>query len=183
MKSQIDFDTTHNISVGKHFYQFYKSVEDFFQVMIPFFQAGLERGEAGLWIVSEKIGLDNARETASALLSNFNARLETGAFKLVRAEGWYLREGSFSEIQATINLKKHFEMIDARGFMGLRAAGDTAVIPASDRKAFNHYESNISGWLRNQSIVALCAYPILECTPSQTREILQFHDDVLVGKL
>jgi len=178
-----DFDSLHEILPGKHFYQFYKNSEDFFSVMIPFFRAGLEKGEACLWLVSQKNGLDNARATAEAMIPQFSHYVSTNQFQILSAEDWYLTEGSFDEMKAMNNALQYLETIQKKGFERLRGAGDGGVISRKDWPIVEAYEKKMGPWIKANHIVALCAYPILECTPSQTKGILDCHEDVLVGKI
>jgi hypothetical protein len=183
VNTEANFDTLHDICAGKHFYQFYKNIDDFLQVMIPFFQAGIEKREACLWIVSERIGLTAARDTAEALIPFFTAHLESGLFRLIAAEEWYLTEGAFDKEKAMASAADYLDQVLKTGFHRLRAAGDGAAIPRADWEKFQDYEREIAVWIKGQPVIALCAYPILECTPTQTKSILEAHDDVLVGHL
>ena len=151
--------------------------------MIPFFQAGLENKEACLWLVSEKNGLDFARATAEAMIPGFSSYVSTGQFQISSAEEWYLTNGSFDEAKAIQNAEEHLAKIQKQGFGRLRGAGDGGFVSRKDWPLVEVYEKKISLWIKANSIVCLCAYPILECTPSQTKGILGCHEDVLVGKI
>ena len=183
MLNSNNFDSLYNISLGKHFYQFYKSSEDFLNVMIPFFQSGLEKGEACLWLVSNQIGLDVARSAAQTLIVDFDSHVSRGRFELISAEGWYLTDGSFDESKAINNAEKYLMNIRINGFNVLRGAGDGGCIQRRDWPDVYAYEKKMALWIKSQPVIALCAYPILECTPSQTKQILECHEDVLVGKM
>ena len=182
MTDAAHFDSLHDVVPGKHFYQFYKNSDDFLYVMIPFFQAGLEKGEACLWMVSGKIGFDFARATAEAMIPRFSDYISTGQFQMIPAEEWYLTNGSFDEAKAISNAQHYMEKIKKQGFSRLRGAGDAGVFSREDWPAVEAYEKKMSPWIKSQPVIALCAYPILECTPSQAKGILECHEDVLVGK-
>ena len=178
-----DFDSLHQILPGKHFYQFYKNSDDFLSVMIPFFQAGLEKGEACLWLVSKRNNLDFIRATVEAMIAGFSYYVSSGQFQIFSAEDWYLTECSFDEAKAIGNAVQYLEKMQKQGFKQLRGAGDGGVISRKDWPAAEAYEKKMGPWIKSHSVVALCAYPILECTPSQTKGILDCHEDVLVGRL
>ena len=184
MQHQTNFDLLHNIHPGKHLYQFYKHAVDFMQVMVPYFQAGLaEKNTACLWVVSETIGIDHARAVAEALIPEFTPSLASGRFLLCQAEAWYLADGRFDEERALRNAAQHLAEIQEAGYRWLRIAGDTGAVDRSDWEKFRRYERTVSSWIKQKPATALCAYPILSCTPSQTRDVLECHDDVLVGHL
>lgn len=184
MLVQMDFDLVHDILPGKHFYQFYKGSNDFLSVMVPYFQAGLEKGEACLWLVSKRNGSDLIRATAGALIQRFKDCLSSGQFQILSAEDWYLTDGSFDELKAIRNAEQYLEKIQKLGFETIRAAGDIGgATSRSEWVQIEDYEKKMSPWIKSQSVIALCAYPILECMPSQIKGILGCHEDVLVGQI
>ena len=152
--------------------------------MIPYFRAGLEKGEACLWLVSKRNGCDFVRVTAEALIWRFLFYISSGQIQILSAEDWYLTDGSFDETKALKNAEEYVAKIENLGFQGLRAAGDVGgAVPRVEWPKVEAYEKKISPWLKSNSVIALCAYPILECTPSQAKGILDCHEDVLVGRI
>ncbi|MBI1977413.1 MAG: MEDS domain-containing protein [Candidatus Omnitrophica bacterium] len=165
MVSLSNFDSLYDVSSGKHFYQFYKSSDDFLHVMIPFFQAGLEKNDACLWLISQENSLDFCRSTAEAMIPQHVTAILSGQFQILSAEEWYLTEGTFDESKAIANALQHLEKIKALGFRRFRIAGDEACVPRKDWSLVEAYERKVAPWIKSQPIVALCAYPILSCTP------------------
>ena len=152
--------------------------------MIPYFRAGLEGGEACLWLVSRKNGIDFSCVTAEGLIPGFLDYASSGQFEILSAEDWYLTDGSFDEDRAIANISSHLTKIRAKNFDRLRAAGDIGgAVPRADWARVEAYEKKISSWLKANSVIALCSYPILECAPSQVKGILDSHEDVLIGRL
>lgn len=175
-----DFDSLHAISPGKHFYQFYKHTDDFLSVMIPYFEAGLQKRDACLWLVSKRHRLDFAR-IVNQIIDRHRPLPEQ--FQILCAEDWYLDgTGSFSEEKSLENAGNYIRSIFEKGFKCLRGAGDAGAIPRKDWPAVAIYEEKAQTIVKSNPVIALCAYPILECTPSQTKQVLELHDDVLVGK-
>lgn len=183
MAEPTDFDLLHSITPGKHFYQFYKNSEDYFHVMIPFFQAGLEKGEACLWLVSKRNGLAYTCAVAEVLIPGFSHYISSGQLEVSSAEEWYLTDGGFDEAKAVQNAEQYLEKIGKSDFCRLRGAGDAGAILRKDWPLVENYERKMGPWIKLHLVIALCAYPILECTPSQTKGILECHEDVLVGRL
>lgn len=184
MEHRNDFDLLHQILPGKHFYQFYKGPADFLHVMLPFFQAGLDKGEACLWLVSRKIGLEFAQVSIANSIPGFSSFVSSGQFEILGAEDWYLMDEFFDEAKAIGGFERFFDEKRRLGFQRFRIAGDIGgAVPRTYWPSVEAYERKVSPWIKSESVIALCAYPILECTPSQAKEILGCHDDVLVGKL
>jgi hypothetical protein len=174
-----NFDALHAISPGKHFYQFYKHTDDFLSVMLPYFETGLRKGDACLWLISRKHHLNFDQLTAEMLERHYPM---PGQFQILSAEDWYLDpNGAFSEEQSLRYAQKYVEDVFAKGFPCLRAAGDAGAISRDDWPAVCRYEEKADDIIKSFPIIALCAYPILECVPSQTKRVLELHDDVLIG--
>jgi hypothetical protein len=177
-----DFDSLHNISAGKHFYQFYKGPEDYLHAMVSYFQTGLEKGQACFWLVSARIGIPKVHEFVESLIPQAKSYLSTGQLQILSAETWYLTQGTFDEEKAMSNALQALETIQKKGFSVLRGSGDAGAIPRSDWKRVFSYEKNISRWIKSQPVIALCAYPIFECSLTETQAVLDRHDDVLIGR-
>lgn len=183
MREIIDFDSLHHIFPGRHVYQFYKGAEDFLLATIPYFRIGLEKREACLWLVSKRNGADRARQAAVMLIPRYADYMASGQFQVLPAEDWYLAEGVFDEAQAIQNAAQYLKQIQELGFEILRAAGDIGgAVARNEWPAVEAYERKISPWIASERVIALCAYPILECSPTQIRGIVGCHEDVLVGR-
>ncbi len=181
--TQTDFDSLNNLSPGQHRYQFYKSEDDYVESMSRFFRAGLEKGDACLWLASEKMGLERISGLLETLIPNFLFYLSAGQFQIRSAEEWYLRDGYFSEEQALANAANYMEYVQKIGFNRLRGAGDASAIPRAEWPKLKSYEKKVDEIIKSSPIMAVCAYPILECTLQDTKMVLDCHDGVLSGKL
>ena len=175
------FDLLHHISPGRHYYQFYKHTDDYLRAMIAYFQAGLEAGDACLWLVSERIGILEAREAAENTITGFPSYEEQGQFQILSAEDWYLHAGCFDEAQSFMNAARYVEEIQKQGFRKLRASGDAGAVPRRDWQRFGMYEKNVDSVIKASPFVALCTYPILELSLKETKMVLDCHDDVLIN--
>lgn len=181
MNKNDNFDKLHGIERGKHFYQFYKAKEDFFQVMIPYFQAGLYKGEACIWVVSNRIGLLTARQIAHSSIPRFAHYLNSGQMSMYSAEEWYLTDGRFDEEKSMQNFADFVERAKELDFDFIRGAGDAGCIQKEDWPKLYEYERKADPMIKTTQTIALCAYPIVDCTPSHAKSVLELHEDVLMG--
>ena len=175
-------DTRVAVSVGRHYYQFYRGREDFFRAVIPFLRVGLASKEACLWIVSRSIGILQAVETFQREydLTRF---IETGQLLILPAERWYLDRGRFSARKALGRMEKFVAEKRRSGFTAFRGAGDLGWLEAEDWFEFQAYEEKIHEWIQNLQIVAICAYPIQSCSLTQTQDVMSRHHSVFLTKL
>jgi len=173
-------------SAAKHFYQFYKGREDLFRITIPFLRVGLENGEACVWVVSRSTGTVEAIE-AFEREYDLGRVVRNGQLAIVPAERWYLDRGRFSERKVLARWRKFVEEKSRQGFSACRAVGDTAWLVATDWFRFQVYEKKVHAWLQTDRLdvhfTALCAYPIRQCSLTQTKDVLDHHDTVFLSKL
>ena len=50
-----------NVPWGTHLCHFYEAKEDLLDTLIPYFQKGLENNEFCVWVVSDPLGVEEAR--------------------------------------------------------------------------------------------------------------------------
>lgn len=178
-----DFDTLHNIVPGRHFYQFYKSADDYLKVIQPFIKCGLKKGHACLWLVSEKIGVEAVIKALGATVPHLSHLIATKQLVVLPAEEWYLTDGRFDAAKAIQKALYHYQYSRQLGFRCLRITGDAGVVSAEDREAVQAYEKKCHEFIHKKAVIAVCAYPILACNLKHTRMVIHSHDDVMAGRL
>lgn len=180
---KLDFDAVQNIRPGRHLYQFYRDPEDYLQLMASFFKAGLAQGHACLWLVAEAPGCALAYEFLKQHVYDLDVYIAKGGMSIRSAEDWYLSGGRFDERRALQNAGAEFERVKALGYAVLRGAGDAAAIPRQDWGLLHQYECKVGPWIKQNTVIGLCCYPIAQCTLALTKCVVEAHDDVLVGSL
>lgn len=168
-------------SVGRHFYKFYKGPEDLFRTVIPFLGAGLESGEACLWIISRSVGV---LEAIAAMRLRFDLIrfLENGQLLILPAERWYLNRSRFSERKALERFRKFFQDRERLGFKAYRVVGDAGWLEERDWVKFQSYEKNSQQAIQTVKLLAICAYPIDHCSLGQTKDVVDNHDSAFLSK-
>jgi hypothetical protein len=73
---------------GVHFCQFYRSISDLTDVVLPFIKAGLEGNELCLWIVSEPLSVGLAESELAAVTDVARHKTE-GRLEIIGSERWY----------------------------------------------------------------------------------------------
>lgn len=178
-----DFDALHGVETGKHLYQFYKCTEDYLRILTDYFSSGLEKGDACVWLVSEKVGPCRVLEHLRENIPDFDEHHQSGRMQILPAEDWYLDRGRFNEEKAIYNAVQMSRRLKDLGCSRLRGAGDAASIPHDQWGDLHCYEEKIHAALQSVPCILLCAYPILDCSIADTRAVLKNHDGVLVGRL
>lgn len=181
MKTSTRRDARVATSVGRHFYQFYRGKEDLFHVVIPFLRLGLANQEACLWVVSSSVGILPAVE-AFQREYDLTRFIETGQLLVLPAERWYLERDRFSARKVMQRLEKFIEEKKRLGFTAFREVGDLGWLEAEDWLEFQGYEEKLHGWFQNLKMAAICAYPIQNCSLTQTQDVVNHHHSVFLTK-
>src|SRR4030042_2264574 len=77
---------------GTHLCLFYETRQDLFEILVPYFKAGLENNEFCIWIVSEPLNVGEAIEAMRRAIPKFNQYLEKGQIEVLPPAVWYLKE-------------------------------------------------------------------------------------------
>jgi MEDS: MEthanogen/methylotroph, DcmR Sensory domain len=178
-----DFDTLHEVDRHKHLYQFYKTVEDYVEDLSGYFRSGLDKGEACVWIASEKMGLSRLQDLMALRIPGLRDHRTAGRIQIFSAEAWYLKNGRFDPAQALSNAEREIRKLLEAGYKAIRGAGDASAIPHEDWPELEPYEHSVTQLVRQAPVIALCAYPILHCTLRETKMVIDVHDDVMVGRI
>jgi hypothetical protein len=179
----MDFDSIHHIKVGGHYYQFYKTQEDYLQISLSFLYAGLKKGDACLWLVSDAMGTERAEKEFLDVYPDATGYLLSHQLQIKSAHAWYLKRGSFDEEQAIWNAKDFMDSAFKRDFSCVRGLGDMGAIPDDDWMKVWEYETKLHTILQGLPLIAVCAYPILRCSIADTRRVIQLHHEPLAISL
>lgn len=144
------------LSPGDHAILFYDTEEIKRQIVYPFLEAGLLKGDATVYIVSEHKLDSEAREIQRCGISADYFRTE--AFTIISADEWYLKKGKAQAKTIIDNLQKLLEEKQKAGFTGLRATGEMDTFFDNAKiKELLRYEAALGRQLAS-NVCGLCLY-------------------------
>lgn len=161
---------------GTHHCHFYDSREDLADTLVRFFKAGLDGGDACLWVTAEPLRAVDARAALAAVIPDLAEREARGQIEIIDHEDWYLRTGKAdaeSTLQGWIDRE---QQALARGFTGLRLTGNMSWLTRADWDGFVDYERRCQHTFRHHRILGLCAYCSRQCSHSDMLDVLANHD-------
>lgn len=171
-----------NLPWGSHFCQFYRDKSDLAEIVIPFFQAGLEANEACLWITSSILDAKSAAELLKQVVPDLEHRIANGQMSIIPMSKWYVPGENFeSDAVLTSWTAREAAARDA-GFDGLRLSGDTIWVERSGWNDFMHYERQVNKAFRSLRLVALCTYCSETCTASDVIDVCSHHEFALARR-
>jgi DNA-binding CsgD family transcriptional regulator len=154
---------------GSHFCLFYETKQDLFDTLVPYFKAGLESNEFCVWVVSEPLTLDEARDALRQGVPDFDRYLAKESIEFFPGREWYLKENEFGLKRIIDGWMEKLQHALNHGFEGMRASGNAFWLTTKHYEDFCAYEQELNGSLAGQPITVLCTYPL---TASKAADIL-----------
>jgi PAS domain S-box-containing protein len=181
---------------GTHLCHFYETKEDLLDILIPYFKAGLENSELCLWVVSDPLGEEEARNAFRKAVSEADGYLAAGhieifphtifpssrqqtspkgRIEIVPHTEWYLKGGAFIAEQIIDGWNEKLADALAKGYAGLRANGNEAWLTDESRRDFIQYEKTLDEKLDDQRMIVLCSYPLSTSSAAEIFDVVRNH--------
>ena len=160
---------------GSHFFMFYETKEDLLDTLVPYFKAGLESGELCLWVVSEPLTEEEARNALRKAVPEFEHYLADRSIEIVGGRRFYF-SGNDPDLQQVIRTwAAKTDYAVTRGYAGLRVSANTAWLEGKDWKAFSDYENEVNNSISRWRMTALCTYPLAGSTAAEILDVTRTH--------
>jgi C4-dicarboxylate-specific signal transduction histidine kinase len=160
---------------GTHFFMFYETKEDLIDTLVPYFKAGLETGELCLWVLSDPLTEEEARNALREAMPEFDRYLADHSIEILRGRQFYL-SGNDPDLKRV--LRTWAEKTDsalARGYAGFRMSASIAWLQRKDWKAFSDYEDELNNSISRWRMTALCTYPLAGSTAAEIFDVTRTH--------
>ncbi len=181
---------------GTHLCHFYETKEDLLDILIPYFKAGLENNEFCVWVVSDPLDEEDARNALRHAVPEADRYLAaghiqivphtvfpssrqdtspTGHIEILPHTEWYLKGGAFIAERVIEGWNEKLAEALAKGYAGLRANGNEAWLTKENRKDFIQYETALDDKLAGQRMIVLCSYPLSASSAADIFDVVNTH--------
>ena len=175
-------EVIHDIVWGTHFCLFHKTREDLLQILVPYFKAGLEQNEYCMWVTSQPLPPEDARKALTTVVRDLDERIHKGQLEILDYTDWYTKSGRFKAGEVLQGWVSREAEALARGFDGLRLAGNALWLEKKDWRSFNEYEREVNDIVGERRMLALCAYSLERCGAAEIMDVLSSHEFALVER-
>ncbi len=173
-------DVIGNVPWGTHFCQFYQTKQDLIEILVPYFKAGLENNEFGMWITSEPLMVSEAQEAMREAVKDLDEYLRAGQIEVIPYHEWYLLGGKFNDDRVLAGWASKLEQALARGYSGLRLSGNTLWLERNHWNAFTEYEAKVNDVIGKYNMLALCTYCLDKCDGAAVIDVVKNHQFALI---
>ena len=196
---------------GTHFCHFYETKQDLLEILVPYFEAGLQNNEFCLWVIAAPLSgieatlvlqqavpnLDQhltnrnieiqvvghkAAQSLSRSIPNLERHLNQGSIEIIPHDQWYLKHGVFDSCRLINRWKAKLNQALARGFAGMRVLGNESWLTEQDWGSFLDYEMKLEQVLADQKMLVLCTYPLSTSKAGQVFDVARAHDFVIAKR-
>ncbi|AKB29070.1 sensory transduction histidine kinase [Methanosarcina siciliae T4/M] len=175
-------DIIGDVPWGTHFCQFYHTQEDVMDIMVPYFKAGLENNELCVWIISQPLEVKEAKAAMKRAVPDIDVYLEKGQIEIVPYTRGYLKEGIFNPERVVNSWVEKIDQALARGYDGLRAAGDNRWLEKEGWNGFIDYENKVDTIIDKRHVIALCPYYLDMCSTDEVIDVVSNHQFALIKR-
>lgn len=167
---------------GTHFCQFYQTKEDLAETLAPYFKAGLENNEYCMWVTSDPLGVNDARESLKRAVPDLEIYEKKGQIEIIPHTQWYLQGGSFDPKRVLAGWISKLEAAQKRGFDGLRLSGNTFWLERNDWNGFTDYEREVDECIGDYKMIAACTYSLEKCGANDILDVIKNHEFSLIKR-
>jgi PAS domain S-box-containing protein len=175
-------DIVGEIPWGTHLCQFYRTKKDLTDVLVPYFGAGLANNEFCMWVTSQPLEVEEAKEALRKAVPNLEERIRNGKIEILSYVDWYLVGGRFDADRVLDGLVRKEKAALSRGSAGLRFTGNTFWIERGAWKSFVDYEEKVNEVIGSHRMIALCTYSLAKCTGSDVVDVMRNHAGTLIRR-
>src|SRR3979490_1750257 len=176
-------DVVGDMPWGTHFCLFYETKDDLLETAVSYCKAGLASQEFCLWVVAEPVTVEEATRALQRALPDFDRSLSDHSIEIVAARDWYFPDGQFDLNRVIGGWNQKLAHASARGYAGVRGAGDTAWLKKKDWKDFCEYEESLNQAVANQRLTVLCTYPLAACGAAEILDVVRTHQFAVTRRL
>jgi len=179
---KMGIDILGDVPWGTHSCLFYKTKEDLFDILAPYFKAGLESNEFCMWVTSEPLSVEEAEEILRKSVPDFDRYLEKGQVQIIPHSDWYLKDGVFN-LQKVLNAwVNQLNQALASGLAGMRITGNGSGFEKKVWRELADYEKEVNKAIGKYRMIAICSYCINECGATEIIDMVNCHQSAVIRR-
>ncbi len=175
-------DILGDVPWGTHICQFYDTKEDLTDILVPYFKAGLENNEFCLWVTSQPLEVEDAKEAMRRAVPDLNFYLDNGQIEIIPYTDWFTTEGVFDSEKVLNGWREKLNYASDSSFDGVRLSGNTLWLEKEDWNNFVEYKKQTDNIIGNYRMIALCTYSLYRHNTAEIICLVLNHQFALVRR-
>ncbi len=180
-RASADIGIFDKVRWGTHLCYMSESNDDLIDLMVPYFEKGLERNALCLWLSSEPLGQQVMKALRDGI-PRFDRYQKKGQILAVPHTEWYLRDGRLDVSTAVRHASDALIQAKALGFDGIWVAGESSWVDGREWRTQVTYEETVCQLISSSEAVALCAYPIRALGIPEALDLFRIHQSIVIQR-
>jgi signal transduction histidine kinase len=161
----------------------FSTKEDYFQIVIPYIQAGLADDELCIWIYSDNTQYQEIiSRLKSSNITNVDKYIDSGQLMLVHYEEWYLKDGTYNKIRDNGQWKRLTQYALNSRFIGIRIAVDLTWTVEKHVDDFSNYKNKFNEIMYEVPFLAMSLYDVNSLNMLQTVQVVNDHNYTIIKR-
>ena len=160
---------------GTHFCLLYETKADLLDILIPYLKAGLENNEFFLCVATPPLSTKEAQQAMQEAVPDFERHLSAGQIEIVSSRDWLLTGNQLDTQRALQNWIAKLNWALAKGYAGLRFAGDPSWLDKQACGGVSEFEKQLDQIVSNSPMLGLCAYALERGSAADVLDIVHHH--------
>jgi hypothetical protein len=167
---------------GSHFTLFYETKEDLIEIALPYLRAGLENNEFCMWVISEPVTPQEAKNALRRAVTGGRRYLDEAQIEVHSGREWY-RTGNLLDVEK-VAAAWDAKLADAiaHGRDGMRVAASAVKLTVDEWKKFSDYEERLNHFVADKSMLVLCAYALGDLRVAEILDVARTHPLAVVKR-
>lgn len=166
---------------GTHFCLLYQTAQDLADILVPYFEAGLENNEYCVCATSEPLEPEELAVLLRKQIKNFDAYAQKGQLQIVDYSQWYTDSGLLENDAMVQRWIQTEAQAIQRGLEGLRFAANTPWL-REEWKDFPAYEAAVDAIMAKRRMLGICSYALYTTEASQVLDLIHCHSFALIER-
>ena len=175
-------DALGSVIWGTHFCLFYRTKQDLFNILVPYFKAGLENNEFCMWVTSEPLGPKDAQNALRKAVPDLDEYLRKGQIEILPYDQWYLEADDFNQQHLLKKWNDKLTRALTNGYAGMRVTGNITWVDQKLWNGFINYEHQLNETIERYRMIVVCTYCLDKCGPAEIVEVVNNHQMALIER-
>jgi len=175
-------DVIGSVLYGTYICHFYNTKEDLKDILLPYFKTGLENNDLCIWIASQPLEAEEAKEVLKRAIPDFNTYLEKGQLEIISYTYLHLADSIYDSEKVINERVEKLNHALKSGYRGLRLSENFSWVEKKDWGYFVDYMRKMSDVIYKYRMTALDSYFIDRCNTPEVIEIVSSHQFSLIKK-
>lgn len=168
--------TVPHLQWGSHVAHFFGSGDELRDVLVPYFEAGLENNERCLWVTGKAFNAEQARSALRAAVPDLDKRERDKQIEIANGDEWYAADEKLQPGELVKGLEQRERDALELGYAGLRTNGNCAWVSQAQWADFQDYEALVQKTVRGRRMICMCSYSADQVHGGSHLEVMESHD-------